>query len=186
MMTRPTQKTEAATSLFHLIHSAVSCLHLRHLLVLLTMYMFFTSGSWAGFEAGETAYKEKDYATALQALRPLAAQGHAAAQFYLGKMYANGEGITKDYVEAVKWFRKAAEQGNAPAQNGLGVMYTHGFGVAKDDVTACFWFSLAAAQGDEAASSNREALAKQMTTTQIAEAQDKVRQWKPVKNKPLP
>ena len=36
-----------------------------------------------------------------------------AAQFYLGLMYASGEGVPKDDAEAARWFRLAAEQGYA-------------------------------------------------------------------------
>ena len=60
------------------------------------------------------------------------AQGNASAQFNLGLMYANGDGVPKDAAEAVKWYRKAADQGNAHAQFILGVMYANGEGVPKD------------------------------------------------------
>ncbi len=39
------------------------------------------------FEKGLRAYEQRDYATALRELRPLAERGHAAAQFKLGEMY---------------------------------------------------------------------------------------------------
>jgi len=42
-----------------------------------------------------------------------AEQGFANAQYNLGVMYANGEGVPEDDKQAVKWFRLAAEQGNA-------------------------------------------------------------------------
>ena len=45
------------------------------------------------------------------------------AQYNLGVMYDNGEGVPQDYKEAVKWYRLAAEQGNANAQTNLGNMY---------------------------------------------------------------
>ena len=45
------------------------------------------------------------------------------AQYDLGGMYYNGQGVAKNYAEAMKWFRKAADQGSANAQYGLGVMY---------------------------------------------------------------
>ncbi|MDP4855337.1 MAG: SEL1-like repeat protein, partial [Schleiferiaceae bacterium] len=40
-------------------------------------------------------------------------QGYAQAQYNLGIMYANGQGVPKSDKEAVKWYRKAAEQGDA-------------------------------------------------------------------------
>ena len=64
------------------------------------------------FEDGFAAADSGDYATAMRMWRPLADQGVADAQFNLGFMYANGEGVPQDDAEAVKWYRKAAEQGN--------------------------------------------------------------------------
>ena len=51
-----------------------------------------------------------------------ASQGEAGAQYNLGFMYQNGEGVPEYDAEAVKWFRLAADQGDARAQNTLGIM----------------------------------------------------------------
>ena len=40
-----------------------------------------------------------------------AEQGDAEAQYNLGVMYANGDGLPEDDAEAVRWYRMAAEQG---------------------------------------------------------------------------
>ncbi|WP_140414196.1 tetratricopeptide repeat protein, partial [Bathymodiolus platifrons methanotrophic gill symbiont] len=40
-----------------------------------------------------------------------ARQGHASAQYNLGLMYANGQGIPQDYVMAHKYFNIAASSG---------------------------------------------------------------------------
>ncbi|WP_277600823.1 tetratricopeptide repeat protein [Eikenella corrodens] len=53
----------------------------------------------------------------------LAEQGNADAQYNLGVMYDNGQGVRQDYAEAARWYRKAAEQGYAKAQYNLGSMY---------------------------------------------------------------
>ena len=42
---------------------------------------------------GFKAYVDEDYATALRIFRPLAEQGDADAQTYLGYMYSNGLGV---------------------------------------------------------------------------------------------
>ena len=83
-----------------------------------------------------------------------AEKGDATAQFLLGYMYANGQGVAKDGAEAVKWYRKAADQGYAPAQAYLGDMYKYGQGVAKDEAQAVEWYRLAADQGDAKAQNN--------------------------------
>ncbi len=131
------------------------------------------------YEAGEKAYKQGDYATELEKLRPLAEQGDANMQFNLGLMYARGRGVPRDYAEAVRWYRQAAEQGDARAQFSLSVMYRRGRGVPQDDVQAQMWLSLAAAQGDKRAPKRRDRLAKKMTPAQVAEAQRLAREWKP-------
>ena len=93
-------------------------------------------------------------AKALAELRVRAEKGEASAQYNLGWMYANGQGVAKDEVEAVKWFRKAADQGDAYGQYFLGLMYDNGRGVAKDDVEAVKWYRKAADQGYADAQSN--------------------------------
>ena len=81
------------------------------------------------------------------ATKSLAEQGLLRAQFNLGLMYANGEGVPENDAEAVKWFRLAAEQGLAEAQFNLGVMYANGEGVPENDAEAVKWYRLAAEQG---------------------------------------
>ena len=44
----------------------------------------------ADFQKGLTAYQSGDFATALREWKPLAKQGDAVAQYYLGALYANG------------------------------------------------------------------------------------------------
>ena len=77
-------------------------------------------------------------------MRIHAALRDAGAQFNLGVMYDNGEGVPQDYVEAMKWYHKAAEQGHAGAQFNLGLMYANGNGVPQDYAKAAKWFRLGA------------------------------------------
>jgi len=87
-----------------------------------------------------------------------AEQGYADAQFNLGLLYANGEGVAQDMVEAAKLFNQAAAQGHVDAQNNLGAMYYTGEGVPRDEQKAIEWFEKAAAQGNEEAQANLEAI----------------------------
>ncbi len=66
--------------------------------------------------AALAAYQRGDYATALREWRALAEQGDAKAQFNLGIMYSNGQGVPQDYAEALQWYRKAAIQGHPKAK----------------------------------------------------------------------
>jgi hypothetical protein len=132
-----------------------------------------------GYDDGKAAYDRGDYVKAYKVFKPLAEQGDADAQWYLGLMYHMGEGVPQDYIEAVKWNRKAAEQGNSAAQRNLGFMYGDGEGVPQDYVLAHMWLNLAAAQGALHAKESRDMVAEKMTPAQLAEAQRLAREWKP-------
>eukprot|EP00729_Bicosta_minor_P017663 gene17663-biopygen9418 len=77
-----------------------------------------------------------------------------AAQYNLGCMYHNGEGVEQDHVEAAKWIQKAAAAGYAIAQNNLGAMYRNGEGVEQDHVEAAKWFRKSAEAGNANAQFN--------------------------------
>ena len=64
----------------------------------------------ADFQKGLTAAQSGDFATALREWTPLAKQGNAYAQYSLGIMYRQGQGVPQDYKTAVKWYRLSAEQ----------------------------------------------------------------------------
>ena len=80
--------------------------------------------------------------------------GDARAQYNLGLMYDNGEGVEQDFKEAIKWYQKAADQGYAEWQCNLGVMYYEGKGVEQDFKEAIKWNQKAADQGYARAQNN--------------------------------
>jgi len=133
----------------------------------------------ADFSEGKKAYKRGDYATALPIFLQFAAQGNAHAQFNLGLMYREGQGVPQDYAEAMRWFRMAANQGDADLLRRFGIVYQMGFGVPQDYVQAHMWYNLSAAKGDNYARMLRDRLAEKMTPAQIAEVQKLAREWKP-------
>ena len=123
---------------------------MKNLHVLLMVSLLTCAGGVAiaqDYDAGLKAAQAGDFQTALKEWKPLADQGHADAQYNLGLMYANGEGVVEDDAEAVRWFRLAADQGLADAQVFLGMMYASGEGVPEDDAEAVRWLRLAADQG---------------------------------------
>ena len=77
------------------------------------------------------AMQQKNYAQAVQLLRPWAERGDAWAQYSLGVMYYRGRGVAQDDAQAREWLEKAAAQGLAEAQFNLGVMHKNGQGVAQ-------------------------------------------------------
>ena len=130
---------------------------MKNLHVLLMVSLLTCAGGVAiaqDLDAGLKAAQAGDFQTALKEWKPLADQGHAGAQYSLGVMYANGEGVVEDDAEAARWYRLAADQGHAGAQNNLGVMYASGEGVAEDDAEAARWYRLAADQGHADAQNN--------------------------------
>jgi uncharacterized protein len=104
-------------------------------------------------------------------------KGIAKAQYTLGMMYAEGQGVPQDKDKALKWYSHAAQQdkamgeivvdkfehknipqelkfltndaenGIAEAQLKLGMLYAHGEGVPQDDDQAGKWFQLAGEKG---------------------------------------
>ena len=117
------------------------------LLSFILMAVPFGLASAGPLQDATNAYIKGDYLTALRLIRPLAKSGNDVAQYNLGLMYANGNGVRQDYTEALKWYRLAAEQGFAPAQTNLGLMYARGQGVPQNDTEALKWYRLAAEQG---------------------------------------
>jgi len=121
----------------------------------------------------------QDYGQAKEWFEKAAKQGHVGAQVNLGTLYLQGEGAPQSDQMALFWIRPAAEQGHVLAFAKLGWMYAQGRGVLQDFIQAHKWYNLAAANGLGNAAEYRDALAKQMTPAQIAEAQKLAREWKP-------
>ena len=71
-----------------------------------------------------------------ESVRLRAEQGDADAQYNLGVMYANGEGVPQDDEEAARWWLLGADQGLVNAQYRLGFAYETGQGVPQDDKEA--------------------------------------------------
>ncbi len=103
------------------------------------------------FDAGVKAYQRGNYAAALREFRALAEQGIPEAQFNLGRMYHQGEGLAGNFRRAHFWFLQAAkpamDQGIPEAQLALGIMYYQGQGTAQDYAAAASWFGQAAGYG---------------------------------------
>lgn len=78
--------------------------------------------------------------------RKAAEQGDAAAQVWLGALYAKGvEGVPVNHHESFEWYSKAAEQGYAEAQYNLGC--SHEWELQEEHNKAVEWYSKAAVQG---------------------------------------
>jgi TPR repeat protein len=67
------------------------------------------------FEDGSAAFERGDYATATWLWRPFAEQGDADAQYRLGGMYAEGQGVPQNFVTAHMWLKLGGPAGNKEA-----------------------------------------------------------------------
>ena len=77
----------------------------RGKLILVLVAMVVLAGYQPGLAEGQD----------IEQLRQAAEQGDARAQYNLGVMYANGEGVPEDYVKAYAWMNLAAAQGQKDA-----------------------------------------------------------------------
>lgn len=101
------------------------------------------AGPQEDYKAGQRAYNEGDFITAMSQLKRAADEGFAPAQALLAYILDKSEFDE----EAVTYYRKAAEQGNADGEFGLGSMYASGEGIKKDPAEALKWITLAAEKG---------------------------------------
>ncbi|MGI9305067.1 MAG: hypothetical protein ACR2RB_20530, partial [Gammaproteobacteria bacterium] len=138
-----------------------------------------TSSSDCEIRGGEyTSYDRANYATALKIWLPVAQEGDAAAQTYVGEIYEKGLGLEADYNLAAQWYQKAAEQGYSRAMINLGYLYEGGLGVNRDLTTAMNWYRKASGLSEgnlEFVSSvevARRVAAKQKTTELTQEVTD--------------
>jgi localization factor PodJL len=86
--------------------------------------------------------------TGVAALQKAANLGYAPAQFYLAKLYEDGQsGLTKDLVEARRWTERAAEGGDRKAMHNLALYFFEGVGGPKNLTSAAEWFRRASDLG---------------------------------------
>jgi TPR repeat protein len=124
-------------------------------------------------EEAKLAAKAIAEARAVAETKTKAEAGDATAQYNLGVMYDDGQGVEQDFKEAVKWYRLAADQGLANAQHNLGVMHATGQGVNPDYVVAYAWCDIAATNELKNAIEAKPIVAKEMTATKLL----KPRHW---------
>jgi TPR repeat protein len=118
----------------------------------------------------------------IEELRARAEAGDATAQYNLGVMYTDGEGLLQDDAEAMRWYRLAANNGSAEAMYSLGENYLHGKTVPVDIVQAHMWWNLAASRStgqlSEGYAESRDSIGQlHLTRDQRAEAQRLAREW---------
>jgi len=87
-----------------------------------------------------------DKAEAANWFKKAADAGHSKAQWYLGRMYANGDGVKKDKNRAVKYLQQAHKGGQEEASYDLAMLYMNDGDAKPDFKTAAKWLTEAAQQ----------------------------------------
>jgi TPR repeat protein len=136
-----------------------------------------TQRAAADYKEGVDAYAKGNFSVALEKFLPIAEKGNPLAQFNLGVMYRQGQGVPQSDQEAVNWWTKASEQGHVEAQDNLGLRYARGQGVKQDLVQAYKWFTIAAAAGNETAMRNKKVVETHMAPEKVVEANALAQDW---------
>ncbi len=102
--------------------------------------------------------------------RQAAEQGNRPAQYFLGLLYARGDGVAQSYDEAFKWLHKAGMGGHPKAAYHLGEMHVKGEGVAVDHVTALAWFWVGTTLGDRYSETRLRTVAPRLTPEEMGRA----------------
>ena len=152
--------------------------------LLWSLAMFAISPAIADFAVGLNAYKKGDYVAAVKEWRPLADSGDPAAQFNLGLLYLDGQGVPQDFAQAATWFTRSAEQDYTKAQLNLGALYGVGKGVKRDYVIAYKWLNVCAGKGEQKCIAQRDLVAKKLKGQQLAQAQKLASDFSPKKETP--
>jgi TPR repeat protein len=90
-----------------------------------------------------------DFAPAWCIWEPLAEAGNVTAQFNLGWLYHNGNGVAANDERARQLWEQAARSGHAEAQMALAMLYGQNDGSVEDQAQAIYWYREAARQGIE-------------------------------------
>jgi TPR repeat protein len=137
----------------------------------LSFLVCFVFPVWAygdRLEEAKAAVQNENFEKAFELLRPLAEENNAEAQFLLGSLYINGQGVEKDDTKGITWVMKAAGQGYAEARShainicldlanqgdttamyNLGYMCLQEWGGERDPNVCTEWLERAAESGHE-------------------------------------
>ncbi len=117
-------------------------------------------------EDAKAAIQNEDFTKSYELLLPLGEENNAEAQFLLGTLYINGQGVEKDDTKGLSWIMKSARQGydqarlralsiyselanrgDASAMYNLGYMCLQGWGGEQDTDIGIGWLERAAKNG---------------------------------------
>jgi TPR repeat protein len=118
-------------------------------------------------------HQAPDYQRAAEWYTKAADQDHSLAQFNLGMMHMQGQGVPRDVAKGIGWFQKAAQQGDPGAQFHLGMNHHRAIAEAspphasESRTEAYKWYRLAADQGYHGAGAACELMTLSMTHQEL-------------------
>jgi len=118
---------------------------------------------------------DRDQIAAVELWKKASAQGYPEAECYLGLSYLRGYGVDKNPEEARKLLAKAAMHEVSVAQYNLAQMCWEGTGGEANKVESFAWMILAHESGSKHAEKVKGAMATNMSSEEIADAQIRAR-----------
>ena len=119
----------------------------------------------------------RDRRRALRLYQMAASAGHANAQYGLGMMYLEGDGVAKDRAYGMRWLGTAAQKRHAAAAARLADIYFE----AGDTIRSLVWYRIAADTADSTLSqrvlNQHEYLSKNMSQAELGEADQLYTRW---------
>lgn len=118
--------------------------------------------------------QKEDYYEASEVCAPMAKEGNTDAQFSLGVMYYQGNGLMSDMSKAQHWIREAAQKNHKQAQYNLGIMLANGMGSSANLVEAYAWLKISDDNGYSAASDSVLQLGQELSSGEKKSAEEKI------------
>jgi TPR repeat protein len=78
------------------------------------------------YQAGIQQCEDRNYSAALASFKKADGLGNRDAQYRIGCLYVEGQGVAQDFAEAEKWLRKAVTGGNKDAADKLSELFVLG------------------------------------------------------------
>lgn len=121
-------------------------MHKKFTAIILSGLLFFPAFAQpADFNSAYAAYESGDYRQAYRALKRLARHDNVGAQYLLGLLYMNGQGVEQNSEQGLSWLQQSAENGSYFAAAELAQIYIAGKGVEMNDREAAKWIELSTA-----------------------------------------
>lgn len=106
------------------------------------------------YARGNALGQAGNHAAAAVMFRQAAEKGHTQAEFALGSLFSNGQGVTMSKEQARIWYERAAAKGHPVALYNVGLYYDRGIGVKADRIRAVDYYKRGAKAGDGRAAFN--------------------------------